>query len=227
VVRALKRLVVLVALVMAAYAGFRWGSYVFPPLEKMLGLTPPAFIPATESAAMEGGGITAGPSAALADATLDRFERFRQGEGGDRLALGGTELSSVLRYAMPGMVPPGVADPTVELVEGRVHLKARVAVAAFPHLPQLDRILGMLPDTVALEMEGSLVAVDQATMALMVDKVEASHVPIPKRMVGDVLKGLGRQAPKTLPADAIPVPIPDGVKSVYVQRDSLVLVAKR
>ena len=221
--RALKRLLAVVVLVAVAYAGFRWGPLVFPPLERALGLHhQPAFVPAPEE-----GGAGVGPSAELADATLDRFERFRRGGSGDHLSLSGPELSSVVRYSLPGIVPPGVADPTVELVSGRVRLKARVATSAFPRLPRLDQIIGMLPDTVLIEIEGSLVPQDQATMALLVDKVQAAHVPIPKSMVAEVLKALGRQPSPTLPSDALPVPIPDGVKSVYVQRDSLVLVAKR
>lgn len=218
---ALKKILALVVLVLVAYAGFRWGAYVFPPLERLLGYrSAPVYVPAEPAASNA-------PSAELADSTLDRFERFRRGKGGDRLALSGPELSSVVRYSMPGLVPPGVSDPTVELVEGRIRLKARVAVAAFPKLDRLKAIAGVLPDTVPLELEGALVPSDQAFMALLVDKVEAAHIPIPKSMVAEVLNGLGRQAPASMPADALPVPIPDGVKSVYVQRDSLVLVAKK
>ncbi len=220
---ALKKVFSLAVLVAVAYAWFRWGSHVFPPLERLFGYEhAPAFVPAEPQ-----GSVGNGPSAALADSTLDRFERFRRGKGGQRLSLSGRELSSVVRYSMPGLVPPGVSDPTVELDQGRIHLKARVAVEAFPKLSGLTRIMGMLPDTIPLEMEGALVPSDQAFMALLVDKVEAAHVPIPRRMVADVLDGLGRHAPASMPADALPVPIPDGVQSVYVQRDSLVLVSKR
>jgi hypothetical protein len=221
VVRAVKRLIAFVALVLAAYAGFRWGGVVFPPMERWLGLSSHA------DSAAAGAPVTEAPSAEIADATLDRFERFRSGGGEDHLALSGTQLSSVVRYALPGIVPPGVSEPTVAVEQGRIRLGARVSLEAFPRLPHLDQILGILPDTVLLEMEGALVPFDPQYMALLVDKVSASHVPIPKRMFADVLQGLGRQAPSGLPPDALPVPIPSGVKSVYVQRDSLVLVAAR
>lgn len=215
----LAAVVLVVALVLAAYAGFRWGSYVFPPLERLLGMDAvPA--QATPDASNE-------PTAQLADSTLDRFERFRSGRDGDRLALSGREISSVVRFAIPGLIPPGVSEPTVDLEQGRVHLKARLAVAAFPQLSRLGVIMGMLPDTVPLEIEGSLVPADQEYMALKVDTVALAYVPIPKSMVEEVLKGLHRRGPPTMSPDALPVPIPDGVKSVYVQRDSLVLTAKR
>jgi len=217
--RPVRAAVGLVALAGMTYAGVLWGPLVVGRLGGLLGLGAPA----------SGVGIEAGaaPSPELADATLDRFERFRAGAGERRLALGGAELSSVVRYALPGLIPPGVTDPTIALREGRVLVSARVAVAAFPRLPDLGQLLGLLPDTVLLEMEGSLVPVDQAFLALVVDKVEASRVPIPRRMVADVVAGMGRKGPASMPANALAVPIPDGVASVSVQGDSLVLQTRR
>lgn len=209
----------LVILAGVAYAGFRWGPLVFSRLEGVLGLSAPA--PGSTDAGPPA------PSPEIAEVTLDRFERFRGGEGQRRLALSGTELSSVVRYALPGLIPPGVSDPTISLHEGRVRLTARVAVAAFPRLPRLEEVMGLLPDTVLLDMEGALVPLDRRFLALVVDKVEASRVPIPRRMVADVLAGMGREGPPSLPADALAVPVPDGVTSVTVQGDSLVLEARR
>lgn len=210
-----RRLVLAVALLGAAYAGFRWGPAVFPRVESMLGL---------------GGGEEAAesvPSPELAEATLDRFERFRAGESGERLALGSDELTSVVRYSLPGLLPPGVSEPEVRLREGKVHLSARVAVASFPSLPSLDQVVGFLPDTLLMEMRGSLVPLDQNNLALVVDRVQAGRIPVPSRMVGDVLDGLrGERDVAGLPEDALPVPLPDGLDSVFVQRDSLVLVSE-
>jgi hypothetical protein len=167
------------------------------------------------------------PSPELAETTLDRFEAFRAGAGEERLALDGTALTSVIRYALPGIIPLGVTDPTVELADGRVRLTARVAVRAFPRFPRLEEIMGLLPDTVLIAMDGTLVALDQSFMSLMVDRVEAGRIPLPRRLVSDILTGLGREGPESLPEDALAVPVPDGVGAVYVQGDSLVLIAKR
>ncbi len=210
-----------VVLVGVAYAGFRWGPAVFPQVEGFLGL---AGSGSTVGRAETG---APGPSPEIAEITLDRFERFRRGDGERRLALGGTELSSLVRYALPGLVPQGVADPTVTLHEGRVRITARVATEAFPRLPRLEEVMGLLPDTVLMEMEGALVPLDQSFLALLVDRVEASRIPIPKRLIADILAGLGREGPSSLPAAALAVPIPDGVASVFVQKDSLVLEARR
>ncbi len=214
----LKKLVGAVVLVAVAYAGFLWGPIVFPRLERALGMGRPE-APA-EAAAEE-------PSAELADRTLDRFERFRKGEGGGRIALGGLELTSVVRYALPGIVPPGVDRPTVTLAGSRVGLRARVALAAFPRLPKLDDVLGILPDTIDVLMEGSLVPLDREHLALLVDHIEVSRIPLPRRMIPQILAGFGRDGSGALPEDALAVPLPDGLQAVYVQRDSLVLVAER
>lgn len=216
----IRRLLGLAILVVVAYAGFRWGPLVFPRLEQALGLG------GTAEAAGEG---VEAPSPEVAQAALDRFEAFRQPggatgeEGPRRLALGSVELSALVRHAIPGLLPAGVADPAVRLENGRVGVSARVAVASFPTLPQLAEVVGLLPDTVLLEMEGALVPLDQQFLALLVDRVEASRIPIPRRLVADVLAALGRQGPPALPKDALAVPIPDGVRSVYVLGDSLIL----
>lgn len=216
----IRKAVWLLVLVMVAYAGFRWGGYVFPSVERALGLGEPVWVPAPE------GTVPERPTPELAESTLERFESFRRGEGERRMALGGPELSAVVRYALPGIIPPGVDQPTVSLEGGRVRVSARVALEAFPRLPQLDQVVGLLPDTVLLEMEGALVPLDQSFLALLVDRVEASRIPVPRRMVADVLTGLGRSGPASLPPDALSVPIPDGVHQVFVQQDSLVLLAR-
>lgn len=213
----MKKVGIVVVLVAVAYAGFRWGDLVFPRIDHLLG----------RSATLSEAGAQREPSQELADSTLVRFERFRDGKSGNRTSFGSTELSSVLRYALPGIVPPGVTQPTVELENGRVHASARVAVGAFPRLPHLDQVVGILPDTVLVEMRGSLVRVDQEHLAFLVDQVQVAHIPLPKRMTSDVLDGLGADRQKNLPKDALMVPLPDGLESAFVQRDSLVLLAKR
>ncbi|HSM59363.1 MAG TPA: hypothetical protein VK849_01145 [Longimicrobiales bacterium] len=218
--RWLKRTILVLALLAVGYAGFRWGGFVFPPIERALAWARDRVPAAPEPPAPE-------PTPELADETLDRFERFRNGEGPDRLALGGTELSAVIRHALPGIVPPGIQDPTVELAGGRVQLSARVALGAFPRLPRLEEVTGLLPDTVSVRLEGTLVAHDRTHLALVVDRVEAGPVPLPRRMIADVLRGFGREAPAGTPPDALSVPLPDGVRSVFVQEDSLVLLPER
>ena len=128
-----------------AYAGFRYGDGVFPALERWAG---------QEREAQEPELL---PSPALAEATLDRVEAFRAGDSGeDRLLLDGPELSSVVRYSFPGILPPGVDDPSVGFRGDEMLLTARVAVASFPDVTALGEAIGILPDTVDVIIRGAL-----------------------------------------------------------------------
>jgi hypothetical protein len=167
------------------------------------------------------------PSPELADATLDRFEAFQSGSEGSEMKLGDAELSSLVRYSLPGILPPGVEEPTVRVSEGRLHLAGRVALQALPDVPALREVVELLPDTVPVEIRGTLAPFDAERAALHVDRVEASRIPLPARYIPEILSALGRAPAHNLPADALLVPLPRGLESAYVLRDSLVLVAKR
>ena len=78
-----------------AVAGWRWGPAVFPRVQGWF---------AEEEGAVE----VLPPSPELAAAALDRFERFRRGEIGAQLSLSPNDVTSVLWYSAPGMLPAGV-----------------------------------------------------------------------------------------------------------------------
>jgi len=163
----------------------------------------------------------------LADRTLDRLESFRAGDSGEQLKLGDLELTSLARYALPGLLPPGVDEPTVRIRDGHLHISARVALAAFPDLPDLGEVIAILPDTVPVEMRGTLTPFSRSQAALHVDHVEAARIPLPARLIPEVLRGLGRKDHPDLPPDALLIPLPEGLSALYLLRDSLVLVAER
>lgn len=162
----------------------------------------------------------------LAESTLDRIERFRAGSAADdQMLLGGAEVSSIVRFALPGILPSGVTEPSVTMRGGRIILSARVAVTDFPELPSLEEIVGLLPDTVPIRMGGALGPRDESTSILYVDDVQAARIPIPDRFIPEILRALGREDREGLPPHAMLVPLPQGLRAVYVRRDSLVLVA--
>lgn len=167
------------------------------------------------------------PSSDLAEVTLERFERFRAGEAGERMVLDEAELTSVVRYSVPGVVPEGVAEPTVDLKDGRVHLSGRVATGAFPTMPALEEVTGILPDTVDVELRGSLRPFSDRWSALHVEDANAAGVRLPKRLVPPILRAMGRVDRQGLPDDALLIPLPTGLQATYVEGDSLVLVAAR
>jgi hypothetical protein len=166
------------------------------------------------------------PSPELAEGALDRFESFRRGEIGDRLSLSAAEVVSMIRYSAPGMVPSGISGLDVEFKDGVVTLTARVAVAAFPGLSNLDGILGFLPDTVPISVAGALAPLDGDGIALVVHTVRASFIPVPlpDGMTPRILVALGRESRAGLPEDALAFSLPDGVRSAHVLRDRLVLL---
>lgn len=209
------KIVLALLLVAAAYAGWQWGPQVFPPLQDLFDRIRP---PEQEQALSE----------ELAVKTLDEFEAFRLGERGDRLVLSNQQLGSVLRYRLPGLLPEGVNSPTLEMDDGVLRLRVRVALASFPSIPALDNLLEFLPDTMTLEMEGTLVPLeDERWVALVIHRMEASRIPFPDRVIPDILKALGRENVGGLSPDAVAVPMPDGLERVFVLRDSLVLIADR
>jgi hypothetical protein len=157
---------------------------------------------------------------------MDRLEDFRAGNGDTRFALGSAELSSLVRYAIPGMLPAGVHDPWIGFVDGDLLLSARVAVASFPDVTVLDEVLELLPDTVEIRMRGALLPFNREYAALHIERVEASKIPLPGRMVPGILAALGRSDREGLPSDAMVIPLPQGVQSAFVEDDHLILVSE-
>jgi hypothetical protein len=204
----------LAVLAAVAYAGFRWGDRVFPFVESVVG-------------AADRTPEVVEPSPGLAEATLDQVDALRAGDlPSNRLVLGGPELSSVIRYSLPGILPAGVEDPTVDFRGEDLVLSARVAVSAFPNMPALDEVLGLLPDTVRIEMRGAVLPFGASLAALHVERVEASRIPLPGRMIPGILEALGREEREGLPSDAMVIPLPEGIRSAFVEDNHLILVAE-
>ena len=212
--KALKRLVtrtvLAVVIVLAAYAGWKWGSGVFPRLEAALGI-----------GAQGEAGERVTPE--IAAAVADRIEAFRDSEDPE-LRLESFEVSSLLRYAIPGMVPGGVVEPRVAFDGDRVELRAEVLPGRIPDFPELGAIVGILPDTVAVSVSGSLVPFSESGSMFLVRAMEVRGLPIPPVAFPDILSALGRTEAPGLPAAAVLVPTVGGIKRAYVEDGKLVLV---
>lgn len=205
------KLVGLILLVAAAYAGWQWGPEVFPRLQDWL----------ARSRAGVSEEIPATPE--LADSVMFRVQDFRGGNGPDQLVLGEEELTSVLLYSVPGLIPIGVSEPEVRLSDGRVHGRARVALEAFPDLPDLGPIIGMLPDTLDVGFEASLMPFGERRAALLVHSLSAARIPLPGRLIPEILTAMGRGQEPGLPPEALLVSLPSGLASAYILTDSLIL----
>ena len=205
----MRKSMLLVFLIPTIYAGFKWG---LPPINHFL-----------DSDNCEGCVEDAQPSMALSDLTMDRFEKLRWGELGAKLVLGSLEVSSIARYAVPGIIPPGLLELRVEFEEELVRLSALVVVEEFPGLPKLDEIIGLLPDTMAVEMQGIITPLDQGHFALIVNGLWMAQIPIPSSLIPPVLTTFGREGRRALPRNALLIPKPGVIESVFVRSDSLFL----
>jgi hypothetical protein len=162
--------------------------------------------------------------AAQADAKLTSL-----GETGgpERIALDASELQSLIAYRWSGFLPDDIVDPTVEVSDGRVTLEAGVATARFGRIDELREILQFLPDTAALRAVASFVPLGRGQVVLEVHELGAAGIPVPGRLIPVVLgRFRGSPAPAVGP-NTITVPLPPGIRSVYVSGDSLVFTANR
>jgi hypothetical protein len=198
-------------LVVAAYGGWRFGPEIFPRIQRWLGLE-------GEESVTE---IEASPR--IADSVVALVQEFRRGDGPSRLTFGNSELTSVLQFGGTGLMPEGVVKPQVLLAGGRIHLRARVALSSFPELPDLGPVLGILPDTVPVTLEASVMPYGNGKAALLVHRIEASRIPLPRRIIPEVLTAIGRVQEPGLPPEALLIPLPAGLGTAYILSDSLVL----
>ena len=98
-------------------------------------------------------------------------------------------------------------------------LVGAVTLDEVPAFPDLEQILSILPDTLELEARGSIVPIEGSGPAFLVDRMQAAGIPLPRRVVPDVLEALGREALPGLPAEALSLQLPAGLDDVEVSGD--------
>lgn len=195
----------------ATIAGWLWGPTVFPKVAEWFSNTDHV--------------SEAIVSSDLAEKTMGRFSDFQRGGTGEQLSLSSNEVASILLYSVPDMMPEGISGPQIEMEDGIITLDVNVAVEALPQYLDMDDVLEFLPDTIEVSLAGTFAPLeDQNWGAFIVHGVQVSLIPVPERMIPDIIKILGKTDVDGLPDDAIAIPLPRGLKSVYVIRDSLVLV---
>jgi hypothetical protein len=142
-----------------------------------------------------------------------------------RVALSGAELQSLVEYRWGGLLPQDVTDPRVSMGSGRVTLEANVATARFGRMAELREIAGFLPDTTSLRAVGSLVPMDDGQVALEVHDLAVASIPLPKQLIGPILARFPGGGEAGLPANAVALPLPPGIRTIFVSGDSMVFVA--
>lgn len=207
-----KTLLLILVVLAAAYAGWRWGDAVFPGVETIAVGRGPADDAGSDSVSPE-----------TAEAAVARIHAFRASDQPE-LRLAPYELSSLLRYTVPGMLPTGVIHPRVSMADDRIDIEVAVLPGAMPELPDLGAIAAMLPDTVPVAVSGSLVAFGEDGSMLLVRGIKVQGVPIPPPAFPEILAAMGRRDAKGLPASAVLVPAFRAMKGAYIENGELVLV---
>lgn len=207
--RLVTRVVLSVVVVLAAYAGWKWGYAVFPGVEEMPG------------------GHTGTSALPVAPETATRATaRIRAFRGSEEpeLRLESSEVSSLLRYSAPGMLPAGVVNPSVSFVEERIQFQAAVLPGDIPGLPGLGGLLGLLTDTVDILVIGSLLPSNEEGTLLRIEGIELQGWSVPANSIPGILAALGRESPPGAPESAVLVPALGGLKGADIEDGGLVLV---
>ena len=206
------RLVLALVIVLAAYAGWKGGGVIFPQMEAVLGIGegPDAVTPDRVT-----------PDAA--DLAVQRIEAFRRSDEPE-LRLAPFEVSSLVRYAVPGMLPGGLVEPSVDMEDHRIEIHAGVVPSIMPSLPDLGAVVGILPDTVQVSVGGTLVPFGDAGSMLLVREILVKGISIPSGFFPEILAALGRKEIRGLPSSAILVPAFTGIRGAYIEDGELVLV---
>ncbi|TVP42339.1 MAG: hypothetical protein EA350_16405 [Gemmatimonadales bacterium] len=163
------------------------------------------------------------PSEALAARAEGELQGLLDGRE-EVVRLSAAELESLLLFRFPMNWPDGVSHPSVRMRDGEMALELRLARERIPALPELEGILDFLPDTVPVQLRGRVLAVGGGNAALLVHRIDASSIPIPRRFFPRILESIrGGGAPADLPPEALFLPLPPGIESIRVEGDHLVL----
>lgn len=168
----------------------------------------------------------AAPSPEIAAEAVNRYQEVVEGEL-DEGEFTAVELESILTYRLPEYLPEGIDEPSIRFRDGELILGLRMARTLLPDVPELERIMEILPDTVPVQIRGSLLPVGEREAAFMVRRIDVANVPIPRRFYARILEGLDPREREGLPAEAISVPLPPGVGSALIRNDRLVLITIR
>jgi hypothetical protein len=166
---------------------------------------------------------TIGPSEELADAADVKLHQLEAGEA-ERIVLNEDELQSLLQFKYRELLPAFVESPHVTLRGNKIEVRARMPVDRIPRVSGLGEAADFLPDTTDVSVTGQLLPLSKGRAALAVDRVRASGIPLPQRLVPGALTKMGRKDEPGLPKDALGLPLPPGTQSAYVRGDSLVLI---
>ena len=164
----------------------------------------------------------------LAERAERKLASFSGTDRPESVSLTNAELQSLVAYRMAGSLPGFILAPRVAIDDGRLRVNARVPteeVGGMRGIGGSDEILSMLPDTTEVEARARLIPLGEGRVGLAVDEVTAASIPLPDRVIPRILQSVGRVDEAGLPAEALAVRLPAGVRSVYIHGDSMVFLS--
>jgi hypothetical protein len=168
--------------------------------------------------------VGAEPSPELARGAMARYQGLLEGRR-DEASFTQEEMESVLRWELEGLLPPGASAPTVRLQDSEAIVGMGVALESLPRIPELDGLMEILPDTVQVTFRGFLLTLEGGDVVFLVRRIEAASVPLPRRLNARIVESLGLARGDHLPPAAVPLPLPPGIRSVYIHGERLILRA--
>jgi hypothetical protein len=162
------------------------------------------------------------PSEVLAMVAEEKLEVMRNGGGGD-VVLSGPEIESLLLYRFEDRWPRGVSSPSVHMRDGELYLGLQISRDLLPTLPDMDALTMFLPDTVPVQLQGRVLALAGGGAALMVQRIDASAIPIPRRLFALLLAQVQGQPAPGVPPEALVLPLPQAVRSLRIEGSNLII----
>ncbi|MDX1673790.1 MAG: hypothetical protein R3314_03215 [Longimicrobiales bacterium] len=161
-------------------------------------------------------------SARVADDAAARLAGLGE-DGVTRVAFHAPEIQSLIVYRWAPLLPETVVRPRVALGQGRLTVEGDVATEGFGRIAELREVLPFLPDTATLRAVGSFVPLEGDYVSLEVHELGAAGIPIPSRMIPPILARFRSHELPDAGPNALVLPLPSGIGSVYVSGDSLVV----
>lgn len=170
-------------------------------------------------------------AASRAETILVQASRVRVGR--DRsISLTSEDLTALLRFGLPGVVPAGVLDPSVSIERGAVRISATFVHADFAAADELGALASVLPDTASVTVHGRISTVAAGWVDFRIERAVVGGIPVPEVVLAAVARRLpfGRTGSTALPRGPgshdkplLRVRRPHGVGLIYVAGQRLVV----
>jgi hypothetical protein len=152
-------------------------------------------------------------------------EKLRRLGAGEEVRLTDSEVNSLFRYRPEVWSLGGMKSPMVRMRGDTLWLSGAVDPEYLPPHPALDAVRMILPDTVRVDLAGTVAPFNERNAAVEVGSVEIAGMPFPARYFPEIIARLGFPEQPGLPERAVALPLPAGIRSARVADGELILTS--